>query len=108
MLAEYYFKIKYVKGTDNIRADTLSKKVKLRESEKLLNAILRINKDGKIQYNYLKLVEVYKVLKLYKIKKIKKVQQQDLNSKDYKYKELIYILKDIIKEFIKNFYKGLI
>jgi hypothetical protein len=29
MLAKYYFKIKYVKGTDNIRADILSKKAKL-------------------------------------------------------------------------------
>jgi hypothetical protein len=29
ILTKYYFKIKYVKGTDNIKADTLSKKVKL-------------------------------------------------------------------------------
>ena len=29
MLVEYYFKIKYIKGTDNIRADILSRKVKL-------------------------------------------------------------------------------
>jgi len=29
MLAEYYFKIKYIKGTNNIRADTLSKKAEL-------------------------------------------------------------------------------
>ena len=29
MLAEYYFKIKYVKGTDNVKADTLSRKVEL-------------------------------------------------------------------------------
>ena len=29
MLTEYYFKIKYVKGIDNIKADTLSKKVEL-------------------------------------------------------------------------------
>ena len=29
MLAEYYFKIKYIKGTDNIRVDALSKKIKL-------------------------------------------------------------------------------
>ena len=29
MLVEYYFKIKYVKGTDNIRADILSKKTEL-------------------------------------------------------------------------------
>ena len=29
MLIKYYFKIKYVKGTDNTKADTLSKKAKL-------------------------------------------------------------------------------
>jgi len=29
MLVEYYFKIKYIKGTDNTRVDTLSKKVEL-------------------------------------------------------------------------------
>ena len=29
MLIEYYFKIEYVKGTDNARADILSKKTKL-------------------------------------------------------------------------------
>jgi len=29
MLAEYYFKIKYIKGTDNARADTLSRKAEL-------------------------------------------------------------------------------
>ena len=36
------------------------------------------------------------------------MQQQDLDSKDYKCKELIYILRSIVKEFIKDFYKGLI
>ena len=29
ILVEYYFKIKYVKGIDNIKADTLSRKVEL-------------------------------------------------------------------------------
>ena len=29
MLAEYYFEIKYIKGTDNTKADIFSKKVKL-------------------------------------------------------------------------------
>jgi len=29
MLAEYYFKIKYIKGIDNIRANALNKKVEL-------------------------------------------------------------------------------
>ena len=29
ILVEYYFKIKYVKGTDNTRVDTFNKKIKL-------------------------------------------------------------------------------
>jgi len=29
MLAEYYFKIKHIKGTDNARVDALSKKAEL-------------------------------------------------------------------------------
>jgi len=29
MLAEYHFKIKYIKGIDNARADALSRKVEL-------------------------------------------------------------------------------
>jgi len=29
MLAEYYFKIKYIKGIDNARVDTLSRKTEL-------------------------------------------------------------------------------
>jgi len=29
MLAEYYFKIKYIKDIDNIRADAFSRKVEL-------------------------------------------------------------------------------
>jgi hypothetical protein len=29
ILAKYYFEIEYVKGTDNIRADILSKKAEL-------------------------------------------------------------------------------
>jgi len=29
MLVEYYFEIKYIKGTDNIRVDALSRKAEL-------------------------------------------------------------------------------
>ena len=29
MLAKYYFEIKYIKGTDNVRADILSRKAEL-------------------------------------------------------------------------------
>jgi hypothetical protein len=62
ILVEYYFKIKHVKGTDNIRADILSKKAKLQSKKKLLGIMLHINKDGKIRYNYLQILVVYKAL----------------------------------------------
>ena len=29
MLVEYYFKIKYISGTDNIKVDTLNRKAEL-------------------------------------------------------------------------------
>jgi len=32
MLEEYFFKIKYIKGTDNIRADALSRKAELQDN----------------------------------------------------------------------------
>ena len=50
---------------DNIKADILSKKAELQGNKKPLDAMLRIDKDGKIKYNYLKLVTVYKVLELH-------------------------------------------
>ena len=65
MLTEYYFKIKYIKGINNTKADVLSRKTELQDSKKLSDVILRINKDSKIKYNHLKLAAVYKVLKLY-------------------------------------------
>ena len=52
MLVEYYFKIKYIKEIDNVRVDALSRKVELQGSKKPLDAILRLDKDGKIRYNY--------------------------------------------------------
>jgi len=53
MLTEYYFKIKYIKGIDNIRVDVFSRKVELQDNKKIKEVILRIDKDSKIRYNYL-------------------------------------------------------
>jgi len=53
MLAEYYFEIEYIKGIDNARVDTLSRKVELQDNKKVKEAILRMDEDGKIRYNYL-------------------------------------------------------
>jgi len=53
MLAEYYFKIKYIKDTDNARIDMLSRKVELQSKEKIKGVILRMDNNGKIRYNYL-------------------------------------------------------
>jgi len=53
MLAEYYFKIKYIKGIDNARVDTLSRKAELQSREKIKGVILRMDNNGRIRYNYL-------------------------------------------------------
>ena len=62
ILIEYYFEIQHTKGTNNTRADVLSRKTKLQNSKKLLGALLRLEHDGLIQYNYPKLVATYKLL----------------------------------------------
>ena len=56
MPIEYYFKIQYIKGIDNIRADALSRKAKLQNNKKLLGALLRKDKDKLIRYNYSKII----------------------------------------------------
>ena len=73
MLTEYYFEIKYVKGMDNIKANTLSRKAELQGSKKLLDIMLRINKDKRIRYNHLKLITIYKALILNWEARIKEV-----------------------------------
>jgi len=55
MLVKYYFKIEYIKGTDNIRVDVLSKKAELQDNKKVKGVILRMDEDRKIRYNYLQL-----------------------------------------------------
>ena len=55
MLVEYYFKIQYTKGTENIRVNALNRKAKLENNKKLLEVLLRQDKDRLIRYNYLKL-----------------------------------------------------
>ena len=56
MLIEYYFKIQYTKGIENIRVDALSRKAKLQNNKKLLGVMLCKDKDGLIRYNYPKIV----------------------------------------------------
>ena len=66
MLAEYYFKIQYIKEIENIRVDILSRKAKLQNNKKLLGALLRQDKDGLIRYNYPKLAAIHKLDRIYK------------------------------------------
>ena len=75
---------------------------------KLLDVMLHIDEDRKIRYNYLKLIVVYKVLVVNQMQRIQEAKKQDLDSEEYKNKELIYILNKLAKEFIKDFYQGMI
>jgi len=53
MFVKYYYEIKYIKSTDNAKVDTFSRKAELQDNKKVKGAILRIDEDGKIKYNYL-------------------------------------------------------
>jgi len=53
MLVEYYFKIKYIKDINNVKVNALNRKAELQDNKKIKGAILRMDKDGKIRYNYL-------------------------------------------------------
>ena len=74
-----------------------------------------MDKDGKIRYNYLQLIvtqeklkRIYKLLKSFQAKRILKTQLEDLDFKEYINRKLIYIPREIIEKFIKDFYKGII
>ena len=67
MLIEYYFKIQYTKGIENIKVNALSKKAELQNSKKLLEAMLRQDKDKLIRYNYSKLTAIVELERVYKI-----------------------------------------
>ena len=69
MLLEYYFKIQYTKGTNNVRVDTLNRKAKLQNNKKPLGVLLKLNQDRLIRYNYLKLVATreYRLAKSYNV-----------------------------------------
>jgi len=63
MLAEYYFKIKHIKGTDNARANIFNRKVELQDNKKVKGVILKMDKDGKIKYNHPQLIVTHEELK---------------------------------------------
>ena len=58
MFVKYYFKIKHVKKTDNAKVDALSKK-KLQNSDKMSKALLKLDKNKRIWYNHLQLMETH-------------------------------------------------
>ena len=60
MLSKYHFKIKYVSRIENIKVDTLNKKAELQGNKKPLGAILKLNKNRKIRYNYPQLAGTHK------------------------------------------------
>ena len=72
MLIEYYFKIQYTKGIENIKVDALSRKAKLQNKEKLLGVMLYKNKNRLIRYNYSKIIvtQEYKLLESNQTKRI--------------------------------------
>jgi len=52
MLAEYHFKIKHVKKSNNAKADALNKKEELQNNNKVSGALLKLKENRKIWYNH--------------------------------------------------------
>ena len=53
MLIKYYFKIKYIKDINNAKINIFNRKAELQNNKKIKEVILKMDKDGKIRYNYL-------------------------------------------------------
>ena len=58
MLLKYHFKIKYIKGINNVKVDAFSQKTELQGLKKPSGIILKLYENRKIRYNYLKLVVI--------------------------------------------------
>ena len=74
---EYYFKIQYTKGIENIKAEVLSRKAKLQNNKKLLGVMLRKDNNGLIRYNYPKIVVIQEV-QVYKLLESNQIIGQDI------------------------------
>ena len=64
--------------------------------------------NRKIRYNYPQLIATSEALELEQLQRIKKTQKYNLDIEYYKSQKLIYILKSIAEEFIKELYKKII
>ena len=72
--------------------------------------MLKLYKDRKIKYNHPKLTvtQEYKLLKSSQEQRIIKAQSEDKSLDNYVNQEIIYILRNIVKEFMKEFHRNLI
>ncbi len=82
--------------------------MELQGTEKPLGAVLKLYEDGKIKYNHLKLVvtQEYKALESNWEQRISKAQLEDSDLDNYTNWEAIYILRNIVEKFIKEFYRN--
>ena len=63
MLIEYYFKIEHVKGSDNAKANALSRKEELQGNNKMSRALFKKSSNRKIWYNHPQLLKTHEALK---------------------------------------------
>jgi len=112
MLAEYHFEIQHTKGTDNARADALSRKAELQNDEKPSGAMLRKDDDGLIRYNHPKIAatqegQIHESPESDWTQKIREAQSEDPDSEQYENREATYVPRSIAEEFIKEFHEGM-
>jgi hypothetical protein len=107
MLAEYHFEIQHTKGTDNARADALSRKAELQGSEKPSGALLKLDQDGLIRYNHPKLAGTHEAPESDWAQRIREAQLEDPETDQYEWRENTYIPRELAGEFVRDFHKGM-
>jgi transposase InsO family protein len=106
-LAEYHFEIEHTKGTENARADALSRKTELQGDKSVSGAILRMDTDGRIRYNHPQLKATSEAPKSEWSQRIKEAQEHDPDTEYYKDRESTYVPRSVAEEFVKEFHRGM-
>jgi hypothetical protein len=116
-MAPFNFKIIHVKGTENVRADALSRRPDYYQKHEVQATIFRQNEDGSLSYNHPRLAatqekDQLKWLKTatttQEIDKVKESLEEGIEEKKgllYVFNR-IYVPSKIRKEFVKRFHES--
>ena len=60
ILLKYHFEIEHIEGSNNNKANVLSRKEELQSNNKMSETLLKLKENGKIHYNHPQLAGTHK------------------------------------------------